>query len=98
MNSQFFSLYRNKLTTADDAVSHIQSGWRVFLGSGCAVPQQLIAAMCRNASRFHDIELIQLLSFGPVDYLNYEYAQGLRHNSFFISENIRQAVCEGRAD
>jgi len=98
MNSELSELYRKKLTTADEAVCQIQSGWRVFLGSGCAVPQQLVAALCRNATRFHDIELIQLLSFGSADYINDQNTGRLRHNSFFISENIRQAVCEGRAD
>ena len=98
MNSQIAELYRKKLTTADEAVSQIQSGWRVFVGSGCAVPQRLVAALCRNASKFHDVELIQLLSFGPVDYISDQNTGRLRHNSFFISENIRQAVCEGRAD
>ena len=98
VNSQLSELYSKKLTTADEAVSQIQSGWRVFVGSACAMPQQLVAALCRNASRLHDVELIQLLSFGSADYINEQNAGRLRHNSFFISENIRQAVCEGRAD
>jgi len=98
MNNNFYGLHLKKLTTADEAVRQIQSGWRVFVGSGCAIPQQLVAALTRNSDRFHDIELIQLLSFGPVDYINEHNAGRLRHNSFFISENIRQAVCEGRAD
>lgn len=98
MNSQLSELYQKKLTTTDEAVRHIQSGWRVFVGSGCAVPQQLIAALCRNSGWFHDIELIQLLSLGPADYIDDRNAGRLRHNSFFITENIRQAVCEGRAD
>ncbi len=99
MNSQQLTeLYRQKLKTADEAVCQIQSGWRVFVGSGCAVPQTLVAALCRNASRFHDIELIQLLSFGSADYIAEQNAGHFRHNSFFISENIRQAVCDGRAD
>lgn len=98
MNTQLSELYRKKLTTADEAVRHIQSGWRVFVGSGCAVPQQLVAALGRNAGRYHDIELIQLLAFGSANYITEQNAGHLRHNSFFISENIRQAVCEGRAD
>src|SRR5512138_2864675 len=91
-------LYRQKLKTADEAICQIQSGWRVFVGSGCAVPQTLVAALCRNAGRFHDIELIQLLSLGAADYIAEQNAGHFRHNSFFISENIRQAVCDGRAD
>jgi acyl-CoA hydrolase/GNAT superfamily N-acetyltransferase len=98
MNIQLAEMYRQKLTTADEAVQHLQSGWRVFLGSGCAVPQKLLDALGRNAGRFNDIELIQLLAYGASNYINEQNAGHLRHNSFFISENIRQAVCEGRAD
>ncbi|MCM2358598.1 MAG: GNAT family N-acetyltransferase [Geobacteraceae bacterium] len=98
MNGELSALYRQKLTTADEAVRHIRSGWRVFLGSGCAEPRELVAALCRNAAAVHDVELIQLLSFGNSDYVNEQYAGHLRHNSFFISESVRQAVCEGRAD
>ena len=98
MDKTLSDLYQQKLTTADEAVCHIHSGWRVFIGSGCAVPMQLVAALSRNALRFNDVELIQLLSLGTVDYITDENSGHLRHNSFFISENIRQAVCEGRAD
>lgn len=98
MNIRLSELYRQKLTTPDEAVQQIQSGWRVFLGSGCAVPQKLLDALGRNAGRFHDVELIQLLAFGTSNYITEQNAGHLRHNSFFISENIRQAVCEGRAD
>lgn len=98
MNEELKQLYRDRLTTADEAVRHIQSGWRVFLGSGCAVPGELVAALARQADRFHDVELIQLLTFGTGQYLDGKDAGRLRHNSFFISENIRQAVCDGRAD
>lgn len=98
MNGQLRELYRQKLTTADEAVARIQSGWRVFVGSGCAAPLQLVAALSRNAGRFHDIELIQLLAFGSADYITEQNTGHLRHNSFFISEDVRQAVCEGRAD
>ncbi len=98
MDKQLSEMYQQKLTTPDEAVCHIHSGWRVFLGSGCAVPQQLIAALSRNAGRFHDIELIQLLSFGSANYITEQNIGRFRHNSFFISENIRQAVCDGRAD
>ncbi len=98
MDNQLSEQYRQKKVTADEALSHIQSGWRVFVGSGCAVPQQLVAALSRIAGRLHDVELIQLLSFGPASYITEQNVGHVRHNSFFISENIRQAVCDGRAD
>jgi acyl-CoA hydrolase/GNAT superfamily N-acetyltransferase len=98
MSTNLSDLYKQKLTTADEAVCHIKSGWRVFIGSGCAAPQELVAALCRNSPRMHDIELIQLLTYGATDYLDEKFSGNIRHNSFFISSNVRRAVSEGRAD
>lgn len=98
MPGSLSELYKQKLTTADEVVRHIQSGLRVFVGSGCAAPQELVAALCRNASNIHDVELIQLLTYGATEYLDEKFSGQIRHNSFFISDNIRQAVSEGRAD
>ena len=92
------ALYRRKLVSADDAVRQIHSGWRVFVGSGCAEPQTLVAALCRNAARMHDLELIHLLTLGTADYVDARYAGHFRHNAFFIGDNVRRAVSEGRAD
>jgi hypothetical protein len=55
----------------------------VFIGSGCAVPLQLDAALSRNALRFNDVELMQHLSLGTVDYITDENAAHLRLNSEF---------------
>lgn len=98
MNQNLRELYKQKCVTADEAVRHIQSGWRVFVGSGCAAPQELVAALCRNVSRIHDVELIQLLTYGDTDYLDERFSGHIRHNSFFITNKVRQAVSEGRAD
>lgn len=98
MPPRFSELYKQKLTTADEAVRHIQSGWRVFVGSGCAAPQELVAALCRKAAKVHDIEMIQLLSYGATDYLDEKFGGHIRLNSFFNSSNVRRAVTEGRAD
>ncbi len=98
VDGKISELFRRKLVTADEAVRHIQSGWRVFVGSGCAVPQQLLAALCRHAPMLHDVELIHLFTLGMADYVDERYAGHFRHNAFFIGENVRQAVSEGRAD
>jgi acyl-CoA hydrolase/GNAT superfamily N-acetyltransferase len=98
MNDRVTALYGQKLVSADEAVSHIQSGQRVFIGSGCAAPQELVAAVCRSADRLNDVELIQLLTYGTADYLDERFAGHFRHNSFFISDKVRQVVHDGRAD
>ncbi len=91
-------LYRSKLTTADEALIQVKSGSRVLVGSGCAEPQDLVAALCRQAQRLHDVEVVHLLTLGSADYVGPDYAGHFRHNAYFIGGNVRKAVWEGRAD
>lgn len=91
-------LYRSKLSSADEALATVQSGARVFVGSGCAEPQQLVRALCRQAQRLHDIEVVHLLTAGVAHYVEDDFLGHFRHNAFFIGPNVREAVREGRAD
>ena len=54
--------YINKRTTAAQAVAHIRSGQRVFVGSGCGEPQELVRALTATANRFSGLEIVRLLS------------------------------------
>ena len=47
------SSYRNKLTTAEQAVQAIKSGDHVYVHPGCAVPEVLIRAMIGQIGRAH---------------------------------------------
>ncbi len=98
MIDQVSELYQKKLVSAGKAVRHIQSGWRVFVGSGCAEPQHLVRALCDMSSHLNDIELVHLLTLGIADYVNVKYVNRFRHNAFFIGSNVRQAVEMGHAD
>ncbi|GJM43377.1 MAG: hypothetical protein DHS20C21_02190 [Gemmatimonadota bacterium] len=87
-----------RLVTVDEALQRIQSGSRIFLGSGCAEPQTLVHGLCRQAERLRDIEVCSLLTLGTADYVNERFLGHFRHNAFFIGSNVRDAVREGRAD
>ena len=91
-------LYRDKITTPEEAVRDIRSGWRVMVGSGCAEPQTLVHAMQARAKTLNDLEVVHLLTLGIAGYVDEEHAGHFRHNAFFIGPNVRQAVREGRAD
>lgn len=90
--------YRRKAVSADEAVSHISSGQRLFLTGNCSVPQQILAALVKRAPALTDVELVHVLTMGPADYVAPELEGHLRVNTLFISDNVRQAVNEGRAD
>jgi|SRR3990170_668260 len=87
-----------RVTTAEEAVKVIQSGSRVFLTGNCSVPQQLLAALVARAPQLNDVEIIQVLTIGPAPHVVPEMKGHLRVNTLFISDNVRQAVHDGRAD
>ena len=45
-----------------------------------------------------NVEICQALTIGSADYVNPEMEGHLRVNTLFISDNVRKAVQEGRAD
>src|SRR5205085_299556 len=45
-------------TTAEKALSHLPSGMHVFIGSGYAAPQKLIAALASRGRDVFDVEII----------------------------------------
>lgn len=94
----FTKLYNSRVVTAEEAVTKIQDGNRIFLTGNCSVPQTILAALVKHAPNLHDVEICQALSVGPADYVAPDMAGHLRVNSMFISNNIRKAVQEGRAD
>jgi 4-hydroxybutyrate CoA-transferase len=92
------NLFKSRIVTAEEAVSHIKSGDRVFLSGNCSVPQTLLAALVDYAPALQDIEIIQALTIGPADYVAPEMEGHLRVNTIFASSNNRSAVQKGIAD
>jgi 4-hydroxybutyrate CoA-transferase len=90
--------YHNRLCSADMAVEAIKSHDRVFMTGNCSVPRELLGALVRRAPTLEDVEIVQVLTIGPAEYVAPEMEGHLRVNSLFISHNVRKAVNEGRAD
>ena len=90
--------YASKLTTAADAVTHIKAGQRVFIGTGCAAPLNLVRALTDHADELADVEITHLLTFGEAPYAHTRLSESFRVNSFFIAENVRSVINEGLGD
>jgi acyl-CoA hydrolase len=91
--------YRQKTTTAAQAVEVVRSGDRVYLHLGCAAPDTLTAALLERSDQLRDVEIVHPVPFGNSDYALPKYAGHFRHNGLFLAgENTRRAVAEGRAD
>jgi len=90
--------YESRFVSAEQAVGAIHSGQRVFLTGNCSVPQLLLAALVERADSLDNVEMIQVLTVGPAPQAAPEMRGHLNINTLFISDNIRPAVQEGRAD
>jgi acyl-CoA hydrolase len=84
--------------SAEEAVSVIRSGDRVFVHSVAATPQRLIAAMTARAPELRDVEIVHLHTEGSAPYAAPEHSASFRVNSLFVGANVRAATAEGRAD
>ncbi len=91
-------IYRSRLTTAEEAVTHIKSGDRVVLGHAAGEPTCLTDAMVRNAAAYRDVEIDHMLVLGDCAYCHPEYAENFRHNALFASPPAREVVENGQAD
>lgn len=95
---QWKQKYASMIATADEAVRALRPGQRVFIGTGCAEPLELVNALTRRGPALTDTELVHLLTFGEAPYVNEQMRQYFRVNSFFISKNVREVIQSGFGD
>ena len=88
--------YKDKLVGATEALKALKPGHRLFIGSACGAPQQLVQALTEMP--IEDVEITSLLTLGVAPYTQEALSGRFRANSFFVSQNVRDAVNEGRAD
>ena len=90
--------YQKMIATAEQAVKNINPGRRVFIGTGCAQPEQLVRAMVERAGELADTEIVHLLTLGDAPYAVKQLVDNFRVNSFFIAENVRDIIQAGFGD
>lgn len=87
-----------KVLSAEDAVSKIKRGSRVFIGTGCGEPQHLIRSMVDDVN-MQDIMIYQMLSLTLADYVDdLSFLRRFSMKLFFISSSMRKAAFEGKID
>jgi acyl-CoA hydrolase len=86
-----------KYTSAEEAVTVIQSGNRVFIHSVAAAPQRLIQAMTARAPELRDVEIVHLHTEGPAPYAAPELRESFRVNALFVGANVRDAINSGES-
>jgi len=88
-----------KICTAAQAVAQIRAGEHVFVGSACATPRSLVAALEALRPSPADVELLHFLTDQALrhDAAGQPQTQ-FRHRSFFVGQDMRAAVRQGLAD
>lgn len=84
--------------TGEEAVSIIKPGQRVFIHGGAATPHFLLKKLAERASTLWNVEIVSISLQGDVIIADKKYKDNFRINSLFVSQNVRQAVNEGRGD
>jgi acyl-CoA hydrolase len=85
-------------TKAEDAVKLIAPGQRVFVHGGAATPHYLLREMAKRSIELWNIELVSISLQGDAILTDKKYRDSFRMNSLFVSQNVREAVNNGRAD
>lgn len=95
-------IYPEKFVTDNQIFSHIRSGHRIFISTGCGEPQYLVHTLVdyvkSHRKAFFDAEVIHVWTLGVAPYTDEKFKQNFRHNSFFIGNSTRDAVNKGIAD
>lgn len=87
-----------KFITGEEAVSVIKPGDRVFVHGGAATPHFLLHKLADRAQNLWNVEIVSISLQGDSVIADKKYKEHFRINSLFVSENIRDAVNDGRGD
>ncbi|GIV62518.1 MAG: 4-hydroxybutyrate CoA-transferase [Rhodothermaceae bacterium] len=86
------------IVTAEEAVSVVSDGHRVYIHTAAAAPQRLVQALTERARSLNRLEVVHLHTEGAAPYAAPEFAGRVFTNALFIGANVRPAVAEGSAD
>ncbi len=84
--------------SGEEAVKAIKPGHRVFIHGGAATPQHLLRKMVDRSSELYDVELVSISLQGEAPFADKKYKDNFRINALFVSQNVREAVNDGRGD
>lgn len=84
--------------TGENAVRSIKSGDRVFVHGGAATPHHLLHRLADRAAELWNVEIVSISLQGDAVLSHKKYKDSFRMNSLFVSQNIREAVNDGRGD
>ncbi len=98
LSSNMLRLYKQKVVSADEAVRSIKSHDKILVHSNCAFPSTTVNALVKRSDELSDVSIYHALAVGELPYLSKGMEKHFTHFSFFLGNNSRKAVQEGRAE
>jgi 4-hydroxybutyrate CoA-transferase len=89
--------WKNRAVSAEQAVSHIKSGDRVFVHGASATPTPLIEALCKRTD-LENVTVYHLHTTGPTPWASPEMKGRILSVSLFTGGAMREPIADGRAD
>ena len=84
--------------SAEEALSAIRSGDRVFVHGSAMTPLFLLSELAKQAPRLQQVELTFISVFGDIVVDRPEYENNFHINCLFVSDSVRGNIREGRGD
>ena len=84
--------------SAEEAVSMIQSGNRIFSHGSACTPNLLIDELAKQSSRLKGVEFVSITQQGNVEVAKPQYKDSFYINSLFVSTPVRDAINSDRGD
>ena len=88
----------HEYVSAEEAVSLIKSGDRIFSHGSACTPNLLIDELAKQSSRLKKVEFVSITQQGNVEIAKPQYKDSFYINSLFVSTPVREAVNSERGD
>ena len=94
----FQDSYKQKLTTAAEAMRHVRDGDSIIVPTGVGEPPTLLGALSEQRLSFHDVKVSQILALRKYGYIDPATTRHVRHVALFYGAATRAGGQEGWVD
>lgn len=91
-------LYKQKRTTAAEAVRQLRDGDMIIVPTGAGEPPNLLAALSEQRRNFRDVKVAQILAIRKYGYIDPETVEHVRHVALFFGGGTRAGGQAGWID
>src|SRR6476661_5590724 len=88
----------SKLVSAQRATSAIRAGSRIYIGTGCAAPHSLLAALEAMNPRPADLEFVSFVTTSALPKVDGASRTHYGHRAFFVGSEMRGLAASGQLD